>query len=253
MAELNTKKNTKKTIKSTKKIKNNKISIEDDIDNLADKYGDMKVSTKEENIKKMTKSVIKKKSPEQIFIDITKKYKDKEETIIIWDDSVFKPFTTLTSNNRGNVGEDFINELCSLCDIKGEICGTSFKGLGKDGDIKEKSIEIKTAYLGNSGTFQHELGEEPWKSEYMIFIDVSPKLIYLTIFKNFDEKKYKGKDTLIPYFPTKTITWRKNKGAFKLDTSEKINEECVKNGYSIKINDKINNEELKIFLNKSIE
>ena len=67
------------------------------------------------------------------------------------------------------------------------------------------------------------------------------------------KKKYKSKDTLIPYFPTKTITWRKNKGAFKLDTSEKINEECVKNGYSIKINNKINNEELKKFLNKSIE
>lgn len=208
-------------------------------------------NTKEEKHKK-NKSKINK-SPKNLFIDITQKYKNKEETITIWDDSEFKSFTTLTSNNRGNVGEDFINELCSMCNIKGEICGTSFKGMGKDGDIKEKSIEIKTAYFGNSGTFQHELGEEPWKSEYMIFIDVSPTIIYLTIFKNFDEKKYKSKETLSPYFPTKTITWRKNKGAFKLDTSEKINEESVKNGYSIKITNEIKNEEIKKFLNKSIE
>lgn len=152
------------------------------------------------------------------------------KNINIWDESEFKSFTTLTSNNRGNVGEDFINELCSMCNIKGEICGISFKGMGKDGDIKEKSIEIKTAYLGNSWTFQYELGEEPWKSEYMIFIDVYPTIKYLTIFKNFDETKYKSKEILSPYFPTKTITWRKNKGAFKLDTSEKINEESVKNG-----------------------
>jgi hypothetical protein len=185
--------------------------------------------------------------------EITKKYKDKEETITMWDDSEFKLFTTLTLNNRGNVGEDFINELCSLCDIQKKICGKLFKGFGKDGVIKEKSIEIKTAYLGNNGSFQHELAEEPWKSEYMIFIDVMPKSIYLTIFKNFDEQKYKNKEMLIPYFPTKTITWRKNKGSFKLDTTEKINNECVKNGYSFKINNKINNEELKKFLNNSIE
>ena len=244
-----------------KSIKKN--ITDDDIEDLSNYYNDMNINKTELNneIKKINtltyidddRNKIKNKSPNNIFIEITKKYKNKEENITMWDDSDYKPFTTLTSNNRGNVGEDFINELCSLCDIKSEICGKLFKGFGKDGNIKEKSIEIKTSYLGNNGTFQHELGEEPWKSEYMIFIDVIPKLIYLTIFKNFDEKKYKNKNTLIPYFPTKTITWRKNKGAFKLDTTEKINDECVKNGYSIKINNIINNEELKNFLNKSIE
>ena len=34
---------------------------------------------------------------------------------------------------------------------------------------------------------------------------------------------------------TKTITWRKKKGSFKLDTSIKINEMSVKNGNAIKI------------------
>ncbi len=250
-----------KIITVKNKLTKNKIVDVVDIDDLSNEYSSINLE-KKINVLKTSKipkiikeetNEIKNKSAKKIFIDITKKYKDKEENVKRWNNSEFKPFTTLTSNNRGYVGEDFINELCSMCDIKGEICGTSFKGLGKDGNIKEKSIEIKTAYLGNGETFQHELGEEPWKSEYMIFIDVSPEIIYLTIFKNFDEKKYKSKESLSPYFPTKSITWRKGKGAFKLDTNEKINEECVKNGYSIKIGNDINNEELKKFLNKSIE
>jgi len=69
----------------------------------------------------------------------------------------------------------------------------------------------------------------PWKAEFMIFLDIAPKKIYITIFKNFTREFYEksGRDCGIkcePYFPTKSITWRKQKGAFKLDTSMNINE-----------------------------
>jgi hypothetical protein len=85
----------------------------------------------------------------------------------------------------------------------------------------------------------------------MIFIDISPNDIYITIFKNFSEQSYTGKDFLcVPYFPTKTVTRRKGIGNFKLDTTVKINEECVKNGYSIKFKDNIN--EIKDFINRTI-
>ena len=133
---------------------------------------------------------IKDVSVEQIFINITDEYKNKEEKITLWDNSIFKTFTTLTSNNRGNVGENFIDKICSICKINGKISGISNKGKSFDGSINGKKIEIKTAYLGNCGSFQHELGEEPWKPDYMLFIDVSPESIYLTIFKNFSEEKY---------------------------------------------------------------
>lgn len=46
MEELNTEKNNKKTIKSTKSTKNNKISIENDIDDMANKYNNMEISKK---------------------------------------------------------------------------------------------------------------------------------------------------------------------------------------------------------------
>jgi hypothetical protein len=53
--------------------------------------------------------------------------------------------------------------------------------------------------------------------------------MYITIFPNFTEEFYKksGVDSsnkCYPYFPTKSVTWRKQKGAFKLDTSININE-----------------------------
>ena len=85
----------------------------------------------------------------------------------------------------------------------------------------------------------------------MIFIDISPECIYLTIFKNFDEKTYKNKEKL-QCFPTKTITWRKKKGAFKLDTTVKINEISVENGHAVKITPTTSNDTIASFIRKSI-
>lgn len=69
----------------------------------------------------------------------------------------------------------------------------------------------------------------------MMFIDVSPECIYLTIFKNFDEDFYKSGRKCKPFFPTKSITWRKGCGSFKLDTTIKINEDNIINKYTLKI------------------
>lgn len=74
--------------------------------------------------------------------------------------------------------------------IKSEIDGSKTKSTGMgDGLIKGRSVEIKTARLGafDSKTFQHELGENPWLSDYLIFLDISPNKFYLTIFPNFSE------------------------------------------------------------------
>ena len=38
-----------------------------------------------------------------------------------------------------------------------------------------------------------------------------------------------------PYFPTKSITWRKKSGAFKLDTTVKINNNNIKEGHCITV------------------
>ena len=189
-----------------------------------------------------------------IFIEIINIQIDKENKNNIWNDSIYKDIIKLQSNN---VGETFIQKICSYCNINANINGLKTKALGGgcgDGFINNKSVEIKTSYRGCIyPTFQHELGETPWKAEIILFIDIAPDCIYITIFNNFTEEFYKSGNKCIPYFPSKSITWRKGSGAFKLDTTIKINEDNIINGYTFKITQDINILELKNFIISKIE
>ena len=150
----------------------------------------------------------------------------------IWENSNWRHIADLENDDVGKAGERIIAEFCKRGNIPSEIDGLKTKELGGgvgDGMINGKTVEIKTARLGsNNSSFQHELGESPWVADFMIFLDIAPEKMYLTIFKNFTEEFYKssGCDSslkCIPYFPTKSICWRKQKGAFKLDTTVAIN------------------------------
>lgn len=191
-----------------------------------------------------------------MLIRIIQQQKEKEDKQDIWKNSPYKDLVKLQSNNVGNVGEELIDNICKATGIEAYCNGAKTKQIGGgegDGTIMSIPIEIKTAHQGSSTpSFQHELGEVPWKgSKYMLFVDISPECIYLTIFKNFDENTYKSKEKL-PYFPTKAITWRKEKGAFKLDTTVKINEISVENGHAVKITPTTSNDTIASFIRKSI-
>jgi len=193
---------------------------------------------------------------EELIINLINKQKEKEDINKIWLNSKFKDIIKLQSNNVGIIGEEFIKNICDLSNINNNIDGIKSRKKGGgfgDGVINDKIIEIKTAVQSSSNTFQHELGEKPYLFDYLIFIDISPEFIYLTIFKNFDENVYKNKIKCHPYFPTKIITWRKNIGAFKLDTSVKINEENIIKGYTIKITNETNMEFIKNYINSIIK
>jgi hypothetical protein len=160
---------------------------------------------------------------------------DEKKKRDIWENSSWKFISDLENDDVGNVGEKIIQIFMEKSGIASNIDGTQTKMIGGgvgDGTIKGKSVEIKTARLGSScNSFQHELGEVPWLADYMLFLDISPDKMYVTIFPNFTEDFYKksGSDSTVkcsPSFPTKSITWRKQKGAFKLDTSINIDESC---------------------------
>jgi len=196
------------------------------------------------------------KSCHLMIIDIIKEQKKKEDKQDIWKDSPYKDLVKLQSNNVGNVGEILINNICKESGIDANCNGVKTKKIGGgngDGHIMGIPVEIKTAHQGSSTpSFQHELGEVPWNGgNYMIFIDISPNCIYLTIFKNFEESIYKSNEKLL-CFPTKTVTWRKNKGAFKLDTTVNINELSVKNGIAIKITPTTSNHIIASFIRKIV-
>lgn len=182
-------------------------------------------------------------SPFQSLMQVIADQTKKESTKNIWVDSPFKDLVKLQSNNAGIVGEKFILEICQTTGISVDIDGSKTKKIGGgsgDGIINGKQVEIKTAHLGcDEKSFQHELGEGPWKAEFSIFVDIAPKCIYLTIFKNFSEEIYKNNTKCEPYFPTKSVTWRKKSGAFKLDTTVKINEQNIQNNYTLKITENI--------------
>jgi len=192
-----------------------------------------------------------------ILITIIQSQIEKEEEKDIWKNSPYKNLVKLQKNNVGNVGEEFINNICKVSGIDVNINGvkTKKKGGGEgDGTIMDISSEIKTAHQGcSTPSFQHELGEVPWKSKYMIFVDIAPECIYLTIFKNFSEEIYKSNKKLTELFPTKTITWRtEGKGAFKLDTTVNINESNVASGHAIKVISTTPNVDIASFIRKIV-
>jgi len=165
--------------------------------------------------------------------------KKKEEQCDKWEKSPYKDLVKLQSNNVGNVGEGLIEAICKATNIPSSCDGSKTKKKGGgdgDGKILGHIVEIKTAHegCGESTSYQHELGEVPWKPAFYIFVDISPHCIYITIFKNVDESTYK-ESKKYPCFPTRSITWRKEKGAFKFDTTVKINEKSVEEGHAVKI------------------
>ena len=196
-------------------------------------------------------------TPHNLLIGLINKQKLKEEKQDIWKNSPYKDLVKLQKNNTGNVGEEIIHNICELSGIPVDVDGSKTKKIGGgkgDGIIKGKNVEIKTAHQGCSSTsYQHELGEMPWNADYMIFIDISPLCIYFTIFKNYNEEHYKSEKKCEPYFPTKQVTWRKGKGAFKLDTTISINECNITKGYTFKMTETTNMIELGTFIDLLIE
>lgn len=179
----------------------------------------------------------------------------KEKNNNIFENSIFENLPKLQSNNIGLIGEKFINTICNINNIKNEIDGIKTKKVGGgvgDGIIYNNTVEIKTSHKGRYRSFQHELGEKPWVSDYLIFVDISPEYIYLTIIKNFTITEYKNCVKCHPVFPTRSFCWRKKTGSFKLDTTEKLNEMSIVSGYTIKITKDTIFKDIGIFMNKHL-
>ena len=192
-------------------------------------------------------------TPIKLMVQIIHKTAEKEKENDLWTNSQFKNLPQLQSNNVGKVGENFIESICKTQNIESSIDGTKTKEKGGgtgDGKIKNKDIEIKTAHIGNNASsFQHELGEYPWKADYMLFVDIDPDVVYLTIFENFTEKQYRDCIPCAPYFPSRSFCHRKKSGAFKFDTTKKLNEIAESNNYTIKITESTTFDDLCQFIN----
>lgn len=189
---------------------------------------------------------------------IEDEYNIQVECDCLWDNSPYKKINELKANNVGKVGEKILLQICIENNIKCTIDGSQTKQIGGgvcgDGFINNKSIEVKTARLGKGKTFQFELGEHPWNANYMSFVCITPKNIYLCLLKNFTKDHYLIKNrTAKPYF-NKKITRRKEtskdgSGAFKLTLREQDIIDC-KN--KIIITNNLKDESIKNFIENII-
>jgi hypothetical protein len=200
----------------------------------------------------IVENTVQNNTPHTALVSFINTAVERERMQDIWGNSPFRLIKTLRPNNVGMVGEKWLGHVCNMCNIPAQIDGTLTKQRGGgtgDGTIRGHTIEIKTACLGINKEFQHELAEDPWKADYLVFIDIAPECFYLTIIPNFSEELYKSGNKCKPFFPTKKITRRKDKGNFKFDTSPNLNEQSVTKGNAIKITETTSVEDIASFIN----
>lgn len=176
----------------------------------------------------------------------------QENGDLMWETSPFKSINELKINNVGIIGEKVIKEMLKMSGIYTVIPGSSSRTLVGDGLVKNKSVEIKTARLGKTKTFQHELGEEPWLCHYLVLVDFTPKCFYITVMKNFSEEHYLApKRRAMPYF-NKAITRRKESACFKLTTNEYDISNSITLGNTIMVDSDTSPETISSFFNSKI-
>ena len=206
-------------------------------------------------------------SPESILIQEIEKQFEKKGKRNIWEGSSYARIAQLECDDVGRIGENIVQEICKHAGICSSINGTLTKaaggGGGGDGTIKGSSVEIKTARAGTGSTmtFQHELGEKPWLANYMLFLDIAPNKWWIHLLPNLSQEFYhlsgkkESKNKCDTWgFPTKKITHRKEVGAFKFDTTEKLNEAATKKkgGYTFCVTHPEGDETLAEFINRII-
>jgi hypothetical protein len=152
----------------------------------------------------------------------------------IWLDSKYELMKRMVADKTGYSGEKIIKTICENLFIQCNINGSKRKNdplLQGDGTIYDKIVEIKTATIGNNKTFQHELSNYPWIVNNMIFVDIKPNNMLITIIPAFTKEECQtGIKTKI--LPTKKITKRKE-GFYKFDFSKLTINTLIKNGYTI--------------------
>lgn len=167
----------------------------------------------------------------------------KNEKVCIWKNAPFEYFSKLKNDHCGKVGELLVENICKESDIPHIYTGDINS---KDGTydimILGKKVEIKTARLGASGTFQHEcIRKEGY--DYLMFIDVLPNYLYMTIVPKCD---LTTKDN--PLF-AKAHLRKGSTDIYKIDFNEK---KIIQKLNSIKIVPEMHYESIEAFILKNI-
>lgn len=173
---------------------------------------------------------------------IHEREKEERSQMDEWSGSFFESLQKMKCDSVGKIGETFITELCNDFQIEYEYKGNCNKNQADgvfDLKINGHRIECKTARMGKSGSFQHESLRQNG-CDFYLFIDILPNEIYMSFLNSFSNlKQITGR------------TPHQRKGStdvFKLDTSVKILNKMVQNGYSCHITQDTPAETVKNFI-----
>lgn len=115
-------------------------------------------------------------------------YKKEQHFFNIWKRSFYSVINTLKANNSGIVGENFFMTLCEQINLDIDYNGTknknAFDGM-YDMKINQYRVEVKTARIGQSKSFQHESLRNSG-CDFYVFISILPNHSYITILPKFD-------------------------------------------------------------------
>lgn len=157
---------------------------------------------------------------------------EKQTKNDMWIRSLYKKVNELKLDYVGKVGELLVKQICETSYIPfvyNEDVNTSHKTETFDMLIFDRRVEIKTARIGKTKTFQHENLRNK-ECDYYIFVDIAPDSVYLTILQSFDMTQKCNFCGRIPHL---------RKGAsniFKFDFTPKTIQSYIKNELCICIN-----------------
>lgn len=141
----------------------------------------------------------------------------KKKQKFIWQNSTYEDIKMyLSIDERGDLGEEIIYDVCTKLTnwIVEYDPSVTDNEKGYDIIINNKKIEIKTATItSGSGMFQHEHLEAQRDYDLIIFFDIAPDNVFITIAKKEDImwRRKKGDDI------NKTIIHRRPNGDYKCD------------------------------------
>jgi hypothetical protein len=166
-----------------------------------------------------------------------------QKTSNVFNDSSFESIDNLKLDYSGKVGEKIITKICDITDIKYSYEEDKNYSDGQyDIKINKKRMEVKTARLGKTGTFQHESLKNSNIYDSLMFVSILPNKYYLSIIPKFDLNKK---------FEVLGITPHLRKGAkdvFKFDFNVAKLNILVNKGFSIEINENTILEDVKKFI-----
>ena len=120
-----------------------------------------------------------------------KQLRIQKEANVAWLNQPLESIQNLRPDYSGKVGELLLNRLCELAGMTVSYAGDSNIAASDgtyDAKIKwetEKKDEVKTAWRGSNGGFQHE-SLRAKGCDQTIFIDITPKAYYITVLEKFD-------------------------------------------------------------------